>query len=106
VAARTSGRFHGTIARFTFTDPHAVPANFKAEIHWGDGHSSRGRIVASNGGFRVVGSHHFTHEHVYRPRITITASDGARATARSKVTVSHAHKHPSRPPRVSAGFTG
>jgi phospholipase C len=104
VAARTSGRFHGTIARFTYTDPHAGPSNFSAQIHWGDGHVSGGRIVASAGSFKVIGEHHFSRARLYRARITITGPTGARATAHSQVTV--VHNRLSKAPRVVARFTG
>jgi phospholipase C len=87
VRARTSGHFRGTIARFSYTDPHAQAANFTAEIHWGDGHTSRGRIVGSGGTFRVIGDHNFGAARLYHARITITAPAGARATARSEVAV-------------------
>jgi phospholipase C len=104
VALRTRPRFHGTIARFTYTNPSVKASSFAAVIHWGDGHSSRGRIVAHAGSFRVIGTHHFAKARRYRPRIVITGPDGARATARSVVTV--IRNRLSKPPRVRAGFTG
>ncbi len=98
--------FRGTIATFSYTDAHARASAFKAEIRWGDGHRSRGRIVGSGGSFRVVGDHHFAKAHLYRARITITGPAGTRASVRSEVRVVHKRRRLSKPPRVSAGFTG
>ena len=111
VHARTSGRFDGMIARFAYTDHRATAANFRVEIRWGNGHTSRGKIAGSGGSFQVIGVQRFTQARHYRPQITVTAPDGAQATAHSEITVVHRHEHrhsPSRPPRDSArnlGFT-
>jgi len=89
VRTRTAGRFHGTIARFSYTDTHLTASSFSAEIHWGNGHVSRGRIVGSAGSFRVVGQHRFARAHLHRVRVRITAPDGDAATAHSEVRVVH-----------------
>jgi phospholipase C len=106
VAVRTRGRFHGVIARFTYTNPHPGAASFSAVIHWGDGHSSRGRIVASGGSFRVVGAHHYAKAHLYRVRVVITGPDRAHATAQSKVTVLARRRAVRRQRAVRPSFTG
>ena len=105
VRARTTGHFRGTIADFTYTDTQAPASDFEADIHWGNGHRSRGRIVGSAGRYRVVGEHHFGKTRMYRVRVTVTATNGAQATAHSEVTV--VHRHVVRAARVSRPhFTG
>ena len=106
VHARSSGRFDGAIASFAYSDAHATAGDFTARIHWGDGHRSRGKIVAAGSGFKVVGEHHFATARLYRVGVTITAPDGAAATAHSEVTVVHARG--AARPRVVARptFTG
>ena len=102
VHARTHGTFSGTIASFTYTDPHARASDFRATINWGGGHITHGRIVGRDGKFRVHGHHHFAKARLYRVRVRIAAPDGAAATAHSEVTVVHARAAR----RAVPGFTG
>jgi phospholipase C len=107
VHVRSGKRFHGTIAHLSYTDSHTPASSFTARIHWGNRHVSPGKIVGSGGRYRVVASHRFVRAGLHRVRVTITAPNGARATAHSAVTVVHPRvKRISRPPRTSAGFTG
>jgi hypothetical protein len=90
-AATTGVAFQGEVASFTSTDPLATAANFTATIAWGDGTAnSTGTIVASPGGFVVVGTHTYTTANPVTP-VTVTIQDtlnGNQAVANSLADVS------------------
>ena len=52
--------FSGVVGTFTVPDTSAVPADFDAQIQWGDEQSVHGTITGGNGSFTVTGSHTFT----------------------------------------------
>ncbi|HLY50410.1 MAG TPA: alkaline phosphatase family protein [Solirubrobacteraceae bacterium] len=106
VRVHTSGRFHGTIAHFSYTDTSTPASSFSARIHWGNGRVSMAKIVGGGGAFRVIGKHHFAKAGRHRVRITVTAPNGAHGTATSVVTVAH-HRagRPPRPLRRHPSFT-
>ena len=81
--------FRGVVA--TFTDAagrFAKLSDHRATINWGDGHSSAGRIARSRGGFAVTGAHTYASPGLKHVTVSIRDQGGARATARSQVTVS------------------
>jgi phospholipase C len=107
VHARSGKSFHGTIARFSYTDTHAPASSFTAHIHWPNGHVSEAQIAGGSGKFRVIGSRHFANTGLHRVRVSISAPFGTKASVRSEVTVVHHRARAiSRPPRRKAGFTG
>jgi hypothetical protein len=61
-------------AVFTSMDQSAVSADFTAAIDWGDGVQTTGTVVASPGGFVVVGSHTFTAANPAEP-VSVTVTD-------------------------------
>ena len=88
VHASTTGKFSGTVARFSYGSTSARPSDFAATIHWGDGHVSKGKITGGRGNFSVVGSHRYGTGRRYQATVTIRrASASARAV--SEITVIH-----------------
>ena len=66
------------VATFTDTDTAAVAGDFVATIDWGDGTTTAGMIVGSNGSFAVSGSHTYTT--AGQDTITVTLEDPAPGT--------------------------
>jgi hypothetical protein len=61
ISASAGQSFSGVVAKFNAANTSATAGDFTATIHWGDGTSSTGSIVADpNGGFDVTGSHTYT----------------------------------------------
>jgi hypothetical protein len=88
---RITGRlaFRGVVA--TFTDAagrSAKPSDHTGTINWGDGHSSAGRIARTRDGFAVTGAHAYASAGLKHVTVSIRDRGGARATARSQVTIS------------------
>jgi hypothetical protein len=77
-----------TVATFTDTDTAAVAGDFVATIDWGDGTSSAGTIIGSNGSFTVHGSGH-TYAAAGQDTITVTVTDpgGTIASASGTATI-------------------
>jgi hypothetical protein len=91
-------QFHGVVA--TFTDPAPEKAeSYKATIHWGDGATSDGTVVAVNGQdghldhFAVVGTHAFGEEGRVPVSVLIQDEGGARAEADSTAAIEDAALH-------------
>jgi hypothetical protein len=83
--------FRGVVATFTDTAGRfSKLSDHRATINWGDGHSSRGTVVRGRGagGFAVTGSHTYATAGVTRVTVSIRDRGGARATARTQLTVS------------------
>ena len=76
------------MATFTDTDTAAVAGDFVATIDWGDGTSSAGTIIGSNGSFTVHGSGH-SYAAAGQDTITVTVTDpgGAIASATGTATI-------------------
>ena len=80
--------FTGVLATFTSLDPNAVPSDFTATIHWGDGATTTGTVAEDvNKLFSVTGSHTFTEHGPYpQSEVFVLSRSGATATtAASKV---------------------
>jgi hypothetical protein len=78
--------FTKTVASFTDADPSATPPDFSAQITWGDGLVSAGRIVPDGqGGYDIIGSHTYFRVGSFPVTIVIKdvhgPSDQATATA-------------------------
>jgi hypothetical protein len=71
----------------SFTSADFAPAdNFAANINWGDGTGSEGKIVkSSTSKWDIVGSHQYAKKANFSPLITITDANGATATASSTI---------------------
>ncbi len=81
--------FRGVVATFTDAAGRSAKASdHTATINWGDGHSSPGRIARNRGGFAVTGAHAYASGGLKHVTVSIRDRGGARATARSQVTVS------------------
>ncbi|MDB5339103.1 MAG: hypothetical protein JWN70_4722 [Planctomycetaceae bacterium] len=80
------GRVSSTVAAFTDTDTSATSRDFKVTIDWGDGSTSKGKIVAVDAGFEVTGKHHFRVTGERQIAVTVhdksgnSASNGGYAT--------------------------
>jgi hypothetical protein len=57
ITATQSHAFSGPVATFSDTDTANVAGDFAATINWGDGTTTTGTVVGSNGAFTVDGSH-------------------------------------------------
>ncbi len=66
------------VANFSDAGTENPVSEYDATIDWGDGTAlSAGRVVATDGGFQVVGSHTFASSGNFTGRATIHASEGA-----------------------------
>jgi hypothetical protein len=57
IAATVNHAFSGPVATFSDTDTANVAGDFTAMVDWGDGTTTTGTVVGSNGAFTVDGSH-------------------------------------------------
>jgi len=57
IAATVNHAFSGAVATFSDIDTANVAGDFTATINWGDGTTTTGTVVGSNGAFTVNGSH-------------------------------------------------
>jgi len=87
--------FSGAVATFSDIDKANVAGDFIATINWGDGTTTAGTVVGSNGAFTVDGSH--TYAEPGREDVLVTLADDtpgtATATADTKATVSQDPHH-------------
>jgi hypothetical protein len=73
---------------FTDTDQTATPADFTAEIDWGDGTRSSGTIEpGSGGGFVVAGTHTYGQAGSYTARVTVNDFGGSELITQASVQV-------------------
>jgi hypothetical protein len=88
-AATEAATFSGTVASFTSQEANPQSAgDYSAKIDWGDGEKSTGTIVASGGGFNVIGDHTFADDG--RDNVTVVIKDAInthRYTATSRADV-------------------
>jgi hypothetical protein len=88
-AATEAATFSGTVASFTSQEANPQSAgDYSAKIDWGDGEKSTGTIVASGGGFNVIGDHTFADDG--RDNVTVVIKDAIntqRYTATSRANV-------------------
>jgi len=76
------------VATFSDTDASDVAGDFTATIDWGDGVTTTGTVVGSNGSFTVDGGHTYADEGSDAATVTLTHNpDGAHATASGSVAV-------------------
>ncbi|HKI21534.1 MAG TPA: TIGR03118 family protein [Isosphaeraceae bacterium] len=69
--------FTSVVAKFTDADGNTNPADYAASIDWGNGHVTKGSIVADpGGGFDVVGSYTYPRTGVFRITAHIGDTDG------------------------------
>ncbi len=92
--------FSGNVAKFTYPDASATPANFTATITWGDGAITAGTIVVdAGGGFDVTGAH--TYATPGTNSVSVLVSDGTYSdTANTSASVTAIA------PTVNAGSGG
>jgi hypothetical protein len=92
--AATEGQALGsgtTVATFGDSNNSDTAANFTSTIAWGDGTTSAGTIVGSNGSFTVQGNHTYTDEGSLPASVLITrTTDNATAQPSGTVVVSEA----------------
>ena len=76
------------VATFTDSITGDMAGDFTAMIAWGDGNTTAGTVVGSNGSFTVEGGHTYGDEGSDPAVVTLThTSDSAQATASGTVTV-------------------
>jgi hypothetical protein len=68
-----------SVATFVDSGGPEAPTNYTTTIHWGDGASSAGTVIANGPNFQVTGSHTYAASGSYVTTITI-ADDGDAAT--------------------------
>ena len=86
VAEDTS--FSEVVATFTDEDPNGTIHDFAATIHWSDGQSAAGKIVADPvQGFDVVGSHRYALPDVYTVKVEIRSLSDELLSVDSAATV-------------------
>lgn len=95
-ASRDVGFDNVPLASFVDGDSGSAADEFTAMIRWGDGTETEGTVAALNaGGYEVRGSHRFTRDGEYQPRIEIQGDGGARVRVESRIDVA---------PEISASF--
>jgi hypothetical protein len=74
-----------TLGSFTDANPSALPTDFTATVDWGDGTTpSRATVVATSGGFSVVGEHEYADarvnggHNIFPVTVTVVDTGGAR----------------------------
>jgi hypothetical protein len=89
IAAMQNQSFSGTVATFSDGDTLNVAGDFTATINWGDGTTSVGTVIGSNGSFTVSGTHSFAAVGQNTVKVTLTddTPGTATATANSTATV-------------------
>jgi cyclophilin family peptidyl-prolyl cis-trans isomerase len=82
----TAGSGLGLVPVATFTDanPDASAGDFAAQINWGDGVITAGTVVASGGGFQVLGSHVYGAAGQYP--VSVAVADLASAAVMASTT--------------------
>jgi hypothetical protein len=71
-----------TVATFTDSDPNANPADFTANISWGDGIQNLTTVTAAGPGtFDVLGTHTYLAAGNYTFGVQVTDSSGTKVTA-------------------------
>jgi FG-GAP-like repeat len=77
-----------TVATFTDSLTSDAAGDFTATIDWGDGVTTTGTVVGSNGSFTVQGGHTYADEGSDPASVTLThTSDNAQTTASGSVAV-------------------
>jgi hypothetical protein len=76
------------VATFTDSDGNHTPGRYTASINWGDGTTTTGTL-SGTGPFTVKGQHGYGQQGYYPVTVSISDTDGARATANSNANVSH-----------------
>ena len=80
-----------TVATFTDNVSSDMAGDFTATIAWGDGVTTAGTVVGSNGSFTVEGGHTYADEGSDPASVTFThTADNAQATASGSVAVAEA----------------
>jgi hypothetical protein len=80
-----------TVATFTDSVTSDTAGDFSATIVWGDGATTAGTVVGSNGSFTVQGGHTYPDEGSDPASVTLTHNpDSASATASGSVAVAEA----------------
>ncbi|MGH9171967.1 MAG: hypothetical protein ACRD0Z_14025 [Acidimicrobiales bacterium] len=103
------GRVSGTLA--TFTDVSPLPASsYSAEVNWGDGTTSKGKVAAAPdaAGYVVSGSHSYSRPGLYSVEVTPVRQDVGLATTTSYAAVPEAScivSFPETPKPVGSGPT-
>src|ERR1700751_4655519 len=59
------------VASFTDTNTSELASAFTATIDWGDGTTTTGTVVGSNGNFTVEGGHTYTDENQFPALVTV-----------------------------------
>ena len=79
ITAAPNHAFSGAVATFSDTDTVNVAGDFTATINWGDGTTTTGTVVGSNGAFTVDGSH--TYATTGQFTVTVKGADDSPGTA-------------------------
>jgi hypothetical protein len=80
-----------TVATFTDSDSSDMAGDFTATVDWGDGVTTAGTVVGSNGSFTVQGGHTYADEGSDPASVTLThTADSLQATASGSVAVAEA----------------
>lgn len=88
ISLRTGSTFQGTIGSFHDNNPSSTASEFNAMIDWGDGHQSKGTIVAnSQGGFDVAGTNTYLFSGTFRPSVDVHTFGGQSITLTNTVHV-------------------
>jgi hypothetical protein len=79
IAATVNHAFSGPVATFSDTDTANGAGDFTATINWGDGTTTAGTVVGSNGAFTVDGSH--TYATAGQFTVNVQGADDSPGTA-------------------------
>ena len=75
--ADITGRYEGTVMRFTNSDLTAAASSFVADVDWGDATHSLGTVTGADGSFTVTGTHDYAEKGRYTVKTSITGVDGS-----------------------------
>jgi PKD repeat protein len=77
-------------ASFTDANTSENPANYMAQINWGDNWVDDVTVSGSNGSYTLNGSHAYDHPGNYAVTVTVTDAGGATLTQKANTTISAA----------------
>src|SRR5437660_12742277 len=79
------------VASFTVNNTTDTASAFTATIDWGDGTTTAGTVVGSNGSFTVDGGHTYADDGVPLATVTITrTTDNAQVTPTGNIVIAEA----------------
>jgi hypothetical protein len=108
VTASRAGLYRGAVATFTDPDRMAAPRDFVATIRWGDGHTSRGRVVQRGGPgarFLVKGRHLYSKKTRFIVEVSIVSRNRVQSASVHSTLHFGRSNYSGKTPAIEPGFS-